>query len=134
VKIATNRTARLSQRNGAALLEVMVALTILAVAGMWAVALVNQSVEAIHQVREADIAIRRANGFMEAVALWPRQDLDRHLGRHREGEWVLTVQRPAMSLYTIVLSAVPDTLDGRPLGRDLLSTAVFRPEVPDSAR
>jgi len=117
----------------AALLEVMVALTILTVAGTWAVAMANQSADAIRRVREADAETRRASGFLDAVALWPREDLDRHLGDHREGGWVLTVERPALSLYTIVLSTAPDTAAGRPLGRVLLSTALFRPEAPDAS-
>jgi type II secretory pathway component PulK len=123
-----------THRTGAALLEAMVALTILAVAGMWAVAMANQSADAIRRVREADAETRRASGFLDAVALWPREDLDRHLGDRREGEWVLSVERPALSLYTIVLSTAPDSAAGRPIGRVLLSTALFRPEGPDASR
>lgn len=124
---------RRPDRTGAALLEVMVALTILTVAGIWAVAMANQAAEAIRRVRDADAETRRASGFLEAIALWPREDLDRHLGDQREGGWVLTVRRPAPSLYTIVLGSAPDSANGRPFSRLLLSTALFRPEAPDAA-
>jgi hypothetical protein len=133
VGIVAHRGRR-THRTGAALLEAMVALTILTVAGAWAVAMANQSADAIRRVREADAEIRRASGFLDAVALWPREDLDRRLGDRREGEWVLSVERPALSLYTIVLSTAPDSEAGRPTGRVLLSTALFRPEALDASR
>jgi hypothetical protein len=112
----------------------MVALTILVVAGAWAVAMANQSADAIRRVRDADVETRRASGFLEAVALWPREDLDRHLGGRREGAWVLEVQRPTPSLYTVILCSAPDSAHGRPFARELLRTALFRPEAPHAAR
>ncbi len=120
------------RRRGVALLEAMVAMTIMAIAGTWAVAMANQAADAVRRTRDADTETRRASAFLDAVALWPRDDLDRHLGDHHEGPWLLTVDRPALSLYTIVLSASPDSAHGRFYRRVLISTALFRPWTGDA--
>ena len=93
VGVFTPPTRRSFYARVAALLEAMVALTILTIAGTWAVVLADQSAEAIRRVRIADTEIRRASGFLDAVALWPREDLDRHLGDRREGTWILSIDR-----------------------------------------
>ena len=63
-----------SGRAGAVLLEVMVALAILAVAGVAAVAATGESMRAAARLRESEHRIREASAFLEAVALWPRDD------------------------------------------------------------
>jgi len=114
------------------LLEAMVALMIVAVAGVWAVAMANASAEAIHRAQEADADTRRASGFLDALMLWPREDLDRHLGSHVEGSWVLTIQRPSATVYTVELATAPDSAHGQSIGRELVHTAVYRPESDDA--
>ena len=74
-------------RAGVVLLEVMIALTILAVIGE----------------RAADDELRRASGFLDAVALWTGDDLTRHLGEHRQGAWRLRIDRQAEQLYAVTL-------------------------------
>jgi type II secretory pathway pseudopilin PulG len=110
------------------LLEVIVALTILIIAGLSAMAVANQAAAAVSQAREADSETRRASGFLDAVALWPRDDLDRHLGDRQEGPWILRIERPSPTLYTVILSTPPDTVDGGRLPRELLRTVIYRPE------
>jgi hypothetical protein len=122
------RWPREAARGGTALLEVMVALTILTVAGVSTVAMANQATVAVMQARAADGETQRASEFLDAVALWPRDDLDRHLGDRREGAWILTIDRPFPTLYTVVLSAVPDSAHRQPLPRELLRTVLYRPE------
>jgi type II secretory pathway pseudopilin PulG len=107
-------------RRGTVLLEAMVALAILAVAGTAAVTLVAQSADAVRRAREADLEMRRADAFLHAASLWSRDDLDRRLGERPQGPWRLVVQRPAPSLYELVLV---DSAGGR----ELLRTAVHRP-------
>ncbi|MGH7719759.1 MAG: type IV pilus modification PilV family protein [Steroidobacteraceae bacterium] len=111
---------------GAALLEVIVALTILAVAGSSAAALVAGSVRAASRARQADVEMRRASALLEAVALWTRADLDRHLGERRQGAWVMRVDRPWTALYVV-------TLTDSATGRELLGTSLYRPEAPRAA-
>jgi hypothetical protein len=55
--------------------------------------------------------------------LWPRADLDRHLGRRREGPFQMIVERSTPTLYRVVL-ATPGHDGG--VERALLSTSVFR--------
>jgi type II secretory pathway pseudopilin PulG len=114
-------------RNGTALLEVIIALTILTIAGLSAVSVANQAMAAVQQARAADAETRRGSGFLDAVALWPRDDLDQHLGDRREGTWILTVERPFATLYTVILLAAPDSAHDRPFRRELLRTVLYRP-------
>ena len=109
-------------RRGAVLLEAIVALTILAIAGAVIVALAADSARAIERAASADAATRRASAFLDAVALWPREDLDRHLGARPEGEWKLIVERPTQTLYTVTLADSTAT-------KTILRTTLFRAEV-----
>lgn len=110
---------------GAVLLEVVVALALLSIAGIAAVAMAAESMGAVGRAREAETRLREASHFMEAVALWPREDLDRRLGARRQGPFVLTLQRPSPELYT---AALADSATGRVL----LSTSLFRPDTADA--
>ena len=113
--------------SGAVLLEVIVALLILSVAGTTAVVMASESSRAVQRAREADAEVRAANAFFEAVALWPRADLDRHLGEREQGQWRMMVQRPIPTLYTVVLR---DTL----AGAEILRTSLFRPDSVGEGR
>ena len=106
---------------GAALLEVIVAVAILATAGTAAVAMASESARAVERARAADLRAREASAFLDAVALWPREDLDRRLGERPQGPWRLRIGRPDPELYTV---ALVDTASGA----DLLRTALFRPD------
>lgn len=110
-------------RAGAVLLEVMVALSILAVAGVAAVAASGESVRAAARLRESERELREASAFLEAVALWPREDLDRRLGDRAQGRWRLRIARPTPTIYEIVLADSTGALV-------LLETALYRPEAP----
>lgn len=77
--------------------------------------------------------MRRASAFLDAVVLWPREDLDRHLGERPEGPWVLRVDRPAPTLYAVTLLAGPDDSTAT-AGTLLLATSLFRPAVPSGVR
>jgi hypothetical protein len=113
---------------GAALFEVIVALTILAIAGVSSVALTAECVRAVARAREVDQRTRAASAFLTAVSLWTRHDLDRRLGERRQGPWRLRIERPVPTLYVVVLS---DTaFDGRSAHAARLTTSLFRPE-PD---
>jgi hypothetical protein len=100
-----------------------VALVILTVAGTAAVTLVSQSADAVRRARVADVEMREASAFFHAVALWPREDLDRRLGERPQGRWKLIVQRPTATLYEVVLTDSAVT-------HELLRTTLFRPEPP----
>jgi type II secretory pathway pseudopilin PulG len=110
-------------RRGAALLEALVALVILASAGAAVTALAVESGRAVQRAHAAEAELRRADAFFTVVALWPREDLDRHLGDREQGPWRLRVERLRPTIYTISLA---DSVGARPL----LRTALYRPEAP----
>jgi len=106
-------------RRGAILLEAIVAVTILAIAGLAGVAFVSDASASVQRARTRDRAVRDASAFMDAVSLWPRADLDRHLGSRPQGVWRLTVNRPTPTLYVLLIADSTGT-------DELLRTTVFR--------
>lgn len=111
---------------GMTLLEVLIALAILGTAAIGVVALGSQSWHAVRTAREADQSMRDASAFLDAVTLWPREDLDQRLGERVQRPWRLRIDRPMPTLYVVTLvdSSGKDTL---------LATVLFRPE-PTRAR
>lgn len=109
------------------LLEAIVAMTILAVAGGAVVALATDSARAVERARAADAATASASAFVDAVALWPREDLDRHLGARTEGQWRMLVDRATPALYAVTIADSTGT-------RVLLHTVLYRAEDPNAAR
>ena len=107
-------------KKGIALLEALVAITILTIAGAGAVALATQATEAVRRARNADAQSRAGSAFLDAVALWSREELDRRLGDRRQGPWILRIDRPWPELYVVSLR---DSLRSQ----ELLRTSLFRP-------
>lgn len=103
------------------LLEVLVAMTILAVGGAAIVSLASASLDAVSRATAAERDATQASAFLDAVALWPRADLDRHLGIRAEGAWHLVVERPLPTLYQV-------TLTDSAHDHDILTTSLYRPE------
>jgi type II secretory pathway component PulJ len=105
---------------GAALLEVLVALTILTVAGLSLVGLLSAGVRAEQDARERERVLADEERVLAAMTLLTRADLDRRLGRHEVGEFVVDVQRPERTLYRIAI--------GQPSAAHVedLVTVVFR--------
>lgn len=112
-----------SGRTGAVLLEVMVALAVFAMLGGTAAWMGSEAIRDVGRAHAAEVEIRRAHRLLVAVSLWPREDLDRHLGDTPQGPWRLRVDRVQPDLYEVMLT---DTVTGRVL----LGTALFREETP----
>ncbi len=117
---------RRRSRRGMTLLEVLMALAILATAAMAVLGVAAQSWRSVQSARDADRSLLEASAFLDAVALWPREDLDRHLGERAQTPWRMRVDRPLPTLYVVTLadSSGKDTL---------LVTSLYRPE-PARAR
>lgn len=113
-------------RRGVVLLEVLLALTILGMVGSALTALALESGRSVARTADAERELRRASGFLEAVALWPREDLDQRLGTRRQGAWLLTVDRRGTVLYTVQLH---DSTGGN----ELFHTVLYRPIPPDTS-
>ena len=112
----------MTNRTGTVLLEVMLALGILAIAGGALLALTSENSRALAGAGASDERIQRADDFMAVVSLWNAEDLDRRLGVRRQGPWLLTIQRSRPALYDVVL------MDSA--SRPVLATALFRPAAP----
>ena len=110
-----------ADRRGAVLLEALVALAVLGMVGGAAALSVSESMRAVAHVHDAEAHLRGPARFLTAVSLWPRADLDRHLGTSSQGAWRLRIDRPTTTLYEV-------TLTDSATGRVLLRTAVFRPD------
>jgi hypothetical protein len=116
--------SRLGQ-GGAVLFEVIVAMALLAGSGLAAVSMAAEAVGAVTRARQAEARMREAARLMDAVSLWPREDLDRRLGDRREGPFILRIQRPDPELYT---AALADSASRRVL----LATSIFRRDTTDA--
>lgn len=108
------------------LLEAIVALAILSSAGVVMVSFAAENARAVAQARSAESDLRAANAFFNAVSLWSRDDLDRHLGDRHQGHWIMRVDRQRPTLYVITLS---DSTRRAPF----LRTSLYRPETAHAA-
>jgi len=112
---------------GTALLEALVALTILAAVGAAVIALASQSLAIVRSTYEADLQTRRADRFFRAVSLWPAADLDRHLGDREQAEWWMRTDRPEPGLYRVSLRVAEDA-------PEFLWTVLYRPDAGEPER
>jgi len=108
-------------RRGVVLLEALVAMTLLVTIAAAAIAVTAESARAVSRARKHEQETRDANAFLSAVALWPRADLDRHLGTRKQGIWFMHVDRVTATLYAVTLNTASPR-------RLLLATALYRPE------
>jgi type II secretory pathway pseudopilin PulG len=109
-----------ADRRGTVLLEALIALALLGIVGGSVATLVSETMHTVAHVHEAEAHLRNAARFLTAVTLWPRTDLDRHLGTSQQGVWLLRVDRPNTTLYEVTLTEATT-------GTVLLRTALFRP-------
>ncbi|MEP6733829.1 MAG: hypothetical protein ABJE10_24495 [bacterium] len=118
-----NRTAR----NGTILFEVVVGLTILAIAGIGWVTLIAQTRASIAQMRSREVRMRSANDILERYRLYEPADLDARLGTTRIGALTISVSPLAPRLYSLV---------ARDTGVQaiLLSTTVYAQTAADSVQ
>ena len=105
------------------LFEVIIALTIFVIAGLSAVTWVRQTMLTVERAHTAVNDVSAASGYLDRIALWTREDLDRHLGERRQGHWKVRIERPTPTIYDVT---VCDS-SGR---RTLLRTWVYRAELP----
>ena len=113
--------APVASRQGAVLLEAMVALAVLATVGSAAAWTSAESIRAVTRAHESEARFRVGDRLLTAVSLWPRADLDRHLGTTRQGPLRMRIDRPHSTLYTV-------TLVDSTTGKVLLRTSLFRGE------
>jgi prepilin-type N-terminal cleavage/methylation domain-containing protein len=107
---------------GFALLEVLVALAILASAGLGLLEVVAGGLRAEREAREREHLLATEERVLAALTLLKREEFDRQLGHHPIGELVADIERPEPTLYRIGLSR-----GSSPQVEDLV-TVVYRRE------
>lgn len=112
---------------GVALLEVLVALAVLATAGLALVGLMSAGARSEREARERERILATEERFLTALTLLKREELDRRIGWHPLGEFIVEIQRPERTLYRVAIA------ESRSPGLEDLVTVVYRPE-PAHAR
>jgi hypothetical protein len=112
----------LRNERGVVLLEVLVAVVILATAGIGLVELVGFGLRAERDARLRERTLATEERLLSALTLLNRKELDQRIGRRRIGEFIVDVQRPERTLYRIALLQGPS-----PEVEDLV-TVVYRAE------
>ena len=88
---------------GAALLEALIALAVLGTVGSAAAWSASESMRAVSRTHAREAEQRAAGRLLTSVTLWPREDLDRHLGSSPQGHWRLRIDRPLRTIYVVSL-------------------------------
>ena len=88
---------------GVALLEVLVALMILAASGLALAGLVSAGLTEELDARVRERTLAAEDRLLTALSLLKRPDFDRRLGRYPLGEFLVEIERPEQSLYRIAL-------------------------------
>lgn len=106
-------------RAGVALLEAMLALLLFGLVGTSLMTLARAVLVANAHARQNELETVEASRLMEAVVLWPVEDLNRRLGSRAQGQFRLDIERVSPSLFSlrIVNSST----------RELVRTVVYRP-------
>ena len=116
------------KRAGATLLEVVVALVILAVAGVGLLSLSGETADALDTMLRRERMTRSAAAQLEGLALRSRLEMINTVGTHRVAAVDVNVSQLSSTLFEV---AVTDTTNGAVV----LRTTLYRPEAPsDSTR
>lgn len=112
-----------SPRRGAALLEVLVGLAILAMSGTALVSAVSEAINREREVLQREEELVAMERVLAATTLLTRDELSQRLGNRMVGEFTVSVARPAAELFEIRI---------RPQGSQQggLATLVYRPVTP----
>lgn len=108
---------------GVALLEVLIAIVILATAGIAFVELVSAGMRSERDARVRETTLATEERLLAALTLLRRPELDQRIGRRVVGEFVIDIQRPEPTLYRIAL------LEQRSPHVEDLVTVVYRAEA-----
>ncbi len=115
----------LSER-GAALLEVLVAVAILATAGIAVLELSSASIRAMAEAQDREQVLGDEERLLAAHTLLGKRELDQRLGIREAGAYLVEIQRPEPALYRISVRRLEI-----PAVEDLV-TVVYRPEESDA--
>lgn len=110
---------------GFALLEALVALSLITTVGVSVVVLGQTALGAEQRAADEEARYDDADRLLTAVSLLRRGELDQRLGTHEVGAFAVTIERPELTLYRLSLARLSAA------ERSLLVTVVYRP--PETA-
>jgi len=111
---------------GFALLEVLAAVSILAIAGLALVDMLDSRLKDLITERSREYELLDEERLLTAWTLLTRPELDRNIGEHDVGPYRVNIQRPERTLYRIALER------SSTVGVEDLVTVVYRPAAADS--
>lgn len=106
---------------GVVLLEVLVAVVVLATAGIGLVELVGSGLRTERDARLREGTLATEERLLSALTLLNRSELNQRIGRRQIGEFIVDVQRPERTLYRIALLQEPSPVED-------LVTVIYRAE------
>jgi Tfp pilus assembly protein PilV len=117
-----------TQRRGAVLIDVILGVTVLSIAGVGFVTLLAQNFLTVDQLRARERETAGASQQLERMAsLWGVADFDARLGTRRSDGFVTTVIRRAVNLYDVEIA---DSTGAR----TLLKTTMYAADTSNAAR
>ena len=116
-----------SSRPGFALIDVLVAILLLALTGTALVTLLGQTARTMQSLDRADVASLNASRELDRVAALPREELIARVGRSHHDGLTLDIAQNAHALFDIAVAA-SDTSPAT------LRTTLYRPDTADAHR
>jgi Tfp pilus assembly protein PilV len=114
-------------RRGAAMIEAVIAVVMLAVAGTGLITLLGQTRHSMRTLRESERATRDASVELDRLVLLDRTDLVAREGRSSSEGWSIRVTQIDAALFDVSI-APSDT------SATLLNTTVYRPDTSNADR
>ncbi|MDB4878324.1 MAG: hypothetical protein JWM41_4770 [Gemmatimonadetes bacterium] len=108
-------------RSGAAIIEALVAMVMLAVAGTALIALLGQTRHSMRTLRDSEKLTREASAQLDRLVLFDRAELAAREGRYTLAGWSMSVTQVAPALFDVFVART-DT------GAALLGTTLYRPD------
>lgn len=110
---------------GAILLEVVVALWIVSLAGLAAIQLSRAVMADLQEMHMRERELRAADHLLYTYSLATTLELDQRIGGQRMGRFAVTVQRPSPGLYRVAVARAAAA------EVELLVTVVYRKAAPE---
>lgn len=110
-------------RRGSALLDVVVALVVLALGGTALIAVIGQTSHSIRSVRTTEREIRLASAELDRFVVYDRSSVLALLGTTTRGGWTISVAQVTNELFDVSVS-------GQSHGA-WLRTTIYRPDTSD---
>jgi hypothetical protein len=113
-------------RDGSALIEVLIALVLLAVSGTALITLLGQTRHSIESLEASEREARAAGFALSSMVVLSRAELVARLGRRVVGGWSVTVEAIDQALFDVGVAA-SDT------SAVVLRTTLYRPDTTSAA-